>query len=131
MLITGSGEGHTAYFYKRNNTPPLLKSAPATLTRVKIPARICKIGEGATTNNKSQPKLKTKIKNEKGPEDASEEVDIEVICDPAFLAGVQLAVGKLTDLREYVNQVTQAHLTSGRPKRERKPAVKNDFIRFA
>jgi hypothetical protein len=53
------------------------------------------------------------------------EADDEVVCDPAFLDAVTLAVGPLANLKEYVSVTVKGQLASGRPKRERKAPLRN------
>jgi hypothetical protein len=91
--LLGSGEGHTAYIYKRTNKAPLKPTLPNQVV-LKIPGR-------ASLN----------------------EADSECYCDQAFFAGSALAVGPVADLREYVSGVVAEHLSSARPKRERKARV--------
>lgn len=96
--MTGSGENHTAYFYKRNNTPAPCRARPNT-TLYRIPPR-----PSSTSSD-------------------GEEVGELVVCSNKFLNCIQLAVGPLESCQAYVNDVTSSILQSGRPKRERKPRV--------
>lgn len=89
----GSGEGHTAYFYKRSNSPPVLRNGPE-IQSVVLPKR----------------------------EGFAGERDVTVTCDVAFAECVQQAVGPIEGLREFAVQVVSDTLLSeDRPKRERRP----------
>jgi hypothetical protein len=89
----GSGEGHTAYFYKRTNKPPALRNSPE-IQSVVLPKRDGFVGEK----------------------------DVTVTCDAAFLECVELAVGPIEQLRDFSAQVVNDTLLSeDRPKRERRP----------
>lgn len=92
----GSGEGHTAYIYKRANKPPKMPTLPAQ-TVLKIPGRL-----------------------------SLQEEDCEVYCDETFHEACRLAVGEVGELREYVKGVVKQHLEGDRSKRERKPRVISD-----
>eukprot|EP00607_Mallomonas_marina_P010014 CAMPEP_0182422864 /NCGR_PEP_ID=MMETSP1167-20130531/8682_1 /TAXON_ID=2988 /ORGANISM="Mallomonas Sp, Strain CCMP3275" /LENGTH=472 /DNA_ID=CAMNT_0024601297 /DNA_START=33 /DNA_END=1451 /DNA_ORIENTATION=+ len=101
----GSGEVHTAYFYKRILPPSLslslsLPSAPPTGTSfLTLPGR--------KENN---------------------EQDERVVCDDMFLSTVTLAAGREREnerergreLAEHCSRLVQSFLNEGRPKRERK-----------
>ena len=86
----GSGEGHMAYFYKRINTPPTVNTA--IKRNLLLPAR-------------------PGFKGEK---------DEEVVCDPAFLACSELAVGDIAPLADHAREVVRNELLSStRPVRNR------------
>lgn len=101
--MTGSGEGHTAYFYKRNNTPPALspkerKNGTATTKLLALPAR------------------------PDHPEDPAGGWNVH--CDLAFYECCRLAAGlDSSELIEHVNRGVEEHLGAERPKRERKQRV--------
>jgi len=88
--MMGSGEGHTAYIYRRRHPPP---AEDVCTTRLLVPARA-----------------------------GVDEVDVEVACDPAFLAAATAAVGPLEVLKTHTDALMAAHLSSGRPTRTRRPA---------
>lgn len=94
----GSGEGHTAYFYKRTNQPPVTSArVDQALPQVLIPARL-----------------------------GFDEEDELVYCDPAFHTAVTDAVGKLDVFRAKTHELLQRHLSAGRPVRSRRGSKKND-----
>ena len=47
----------------------------------------------------------------------TEESDVRVYCDPAYLKGVQSAIGKVIVLRKETENLMNSHLAEGRPKR--------------
>ena len=89
-LVAGSGEGHTAYFYKR--TIPLVR-APAGEPKVALKKRAGIAGE----------------------------TDQEVSCDAAFAEAVALAAGPVAAVRAKAEALVAEHLSSNRPKRDRRP----------
>jgi len=88
----GSGENHTAYFYKRimRETPDI----PRNALKVLIPRRPGFVGEK----------------------------DVEVVCAQAFEKAVRLAVGPLSALKEHVKKIAEENMSADRPKRERRPS---------
>lgn len=89
-MITGSGESHTAYFYKRTNTPA--RCVPRTGTSMlTVPAR-----EGSSLRHS------------------------DMVCSNYFKESIEFALGPVEELAEYVEAVSNKILNSGRPKRERK-----------
>jgi hypothetical protein len=92
--MTGSGEIHTCYFYKRSNTPAPCKARPNT-TLISIPPRV-------------------------GSNDPE---NLTVVCADAFTESILLAVGNLDNFKTYVRSVANKMISSGRPVRERKPRV--------
>mmetsp|Transcript_11506 Transcript_11506/g.18785 ORF Transcript_11506/g.18785 Transcript_11506/m.18785 type:complete len:392 (+) Transcript_11506:75-1250(+) len=88
--MTGSGESHTAYFYKRTNSPAPLK-ARAGVSMLQVPPR-----------ESSHPEIS------------------EVVCSNYFRHSIELALGPVDELSEHVEKVSNKILNSGRPKRERK-----------
>ncbi len=50
-----------------------------------------------------------------------DEEDVDVVCDPIFVEATRLAVGKVADLKDHVVRIACEHMTSERPRRERKP----------
>jgi hypothetical protein len=53
------------------------------------------------------------------------ESDVEVVCDPVFEMAILGAVGPLAILKSEVSELVASQLSSGRPKRERKPTKRN------
>lgn len=84
--MSGSGEGHTVYFYER--ACPLGKSTTGCRT-LTLPAK----GNLPTA---------------------------EVECDEVFYDAIRLAVGAVQTLKDHATDAFQKHVTSERPKRERK-----------
>jgi hypothetical protein len=100
----GSGEGHTAYFYKRINIPKtssISESSESTesTNEVLLPARI-----------------------------GFEEVDEYVICDPCFLEGIKQAVEKVSVTKSRIDSLLSEHLNSGRCLRTRKSTTNNTKV---
>ena len=101
--MTGSGEGHTAYFYRRldRSLPRRVKGAPPPqvaqghMCAITLPARSGFDQRGET-----------------------EEV---IYCDNTFRDCVLLSISDLDSYRRDVKVSAEAMLTAGRPKRERKP----------
>ena len=91
VSYAGSGESHTAYFYKRTNSPAPLK-ARAGVSMLQVPAR-----------ESTRPHVS------------------EVVCSNYFRSGIELALGPVNELVQHVDEVSNKILNSGRPKRERKP----------
>lgn len=89
----GSGEVHTAYFYKRILTES--PAVPRNAIKVVIPRRPGFVGEK----------------------------DVEVVCAEAFVDAVKLAVGPLSALKQHVKKIADANMSAERPKRERRPRV--------
>ncbi|KAJ1412193.1 hypothetical protein B484DRAFT_402394 [Ochromonadaceae sp. CCMP2298] len=101
----GSGEGHTAYIYKRTNKAP---------TKPKGPSNDSRSWEKLLIPGRSR-------FNEK---------DTEVYCDKAFFPAAKLAVGPTADLRQTVKDAVNAHMDASRGKRDRKPRVITDASNF-
>ena len=81
--MTGSGENHTAYFYKRANTPPSTLSAKKAVTNVMLAL----------------------------PGRTAEEPDTEMFCDAAFYPTCSLAAAlDNAELTKYVLAAVQEHL---------------------
>mmetsp|Transcript_7722 Transcript_7722/g.11463 ORF Transcript_7722/g.11463 Transcript_7722/m.11463 type:complete len:419 (-) Transcript_7722:36-1292(-) len=91
--MTGSGEKHTAYFYKRTNTPAPCIARPNT-SILRIP-----------------------------PRPGSSEQPVDVVCADKFKECIDLAVGPLEECTEYVNAAVNTMISSARPKRERHQRV--------
>mmetsp|Transcript_24351 Transcript_24351/g.35723 ORF Transcript_24351/g.35723 Transcript_24351/m.35723 type:complete len:408 (+) Transcript_24351:29-1252(+) len=91
--MTGSGENHTAYFYKRASRPAPCRARPNT-SIVCIPARA-----------------------------GSDEQPIDVVCSDKFKECVTLAVGPLEECAQYVRTVADTMINAERPKRERRQRV--------
>ena len=96
VMCLGSGEGHTAYIYKRVNTAPTKPLLPKQKV-LNIPGRI-----------------------------SLNEKDIQVFCDEAFYDASKLAVEDTKTLNESVKDIVNKHMDSTRPKRERKTRVITD-----
>lgn len=92
-MLSGSGEGHTAYFYKRLKVQGTYDDRKTPI--VSIPGR----------------------KGFKDEVTGEEEADVQVYCDPAFLEGVKSAVGKVIRLRKETEVLMSNHMAEGRPKR--------------
>lgn len=90
----GSGEIHTAYFYKRANNPSKMK-ARTGVSLVKL-----------------QPRAHVKA-----------DVEETIACDDIFKESVLLAAGSAQDAVENVRTAVETLTASGRPVRERKPRV--------
>jgi len=89
-IMLGSGEGHTAYFYKRMMPkrmprrsranvmpcPEIARQVTARQVTVMLPAR----GQGATSD------------------------DEEILCDPCFLGAINVALSRATDLKLFVSK---------------------------
>jgi hypothetical protein len=92
----GSGEGHTAYFYRRTNNAPKLKEsdsgASGKYTKVKLPAR-----------------------------PGFDEKDTSVLCDKLFADCVRTAAGSVEALMAEADKVVDETLNANRPKRDRRP----------
>lgn len=86
----GSGESHTAYFYKRTNTPACCVARTGT-SMLAVPARA-----GSLLRHS------------------------DVVCSDYFRESIELALGPVEALAEHVESVSNKILNSGRPKRERK-----------
>lgn len=91
--MTGSGEGHTCYFYKRTSTPKPLKVRSGT-SIIHIPAR-----------------------------EGFDEEACDVVCADKFKPCVSLAVGDFNTYKAGVAAQAEEMMNSGRPKRIRKPRV--------
>eukprot|EP01041_Mallomonas_annulata_P012339 gene12339-25963_t len=95
----GSGEVHTAYFYKRLPTPPppslLADNLPDDAVIITLPARSRIAGD----------------------------TELSVACASVFKNAIELAVGPIAALAAHANALSQAHLAEGRPTRTRKPRV--------
>ena len=83
--MLGSGEGHTAYFYKRMTPKGMPRRSRANVmprleiarqVTVMLPAR----GQGATSD------------------------DEEILCDPCFLGAIDVALSRATDLKLFVSK---------------------------
>ena len=92
--MTGSGENHTAYFYKRLSRPAPCVARPGT-TLIELPARTNRRGQEAP------PKT--------------------MVCSDKFRQCVELACGDAADCQRYVNGVANDMINAARPKRDRKP----------
>lgn len=90
----GSGEGHTAYFYRRSNSAPKLSAAQTAdkYTKVKLAAR-----------------------------PGMAEKDVNVLCDKLFADCVKLAAGDVEALQAEADKVVDETLNATRPKRDRRP----------
>ena len=90
----GSGEGHMAYFYKRNNAVPKISTeARSNLKKVNFPRR-----------------------------PGFDEKSVDILCDTSFEECVKLAVGDIAPLLEHATEIVGTHLLSStRPVRDRKP----------
>jgi len=94
----GSGENHTAYFYKRINREgihSLVGSAPTGTTKITIKAR-----------------------------PGFAEKDVDVACSDCYVRAVKAAVGDVRKLEKSTREKVKAHMNAERPKRERKPSRK-------
>jgi hypothetical protein len=91
MCSTGSGESHTAYFYKRTNSAAPCAARTGT-SLLQVPAR-----EGSQLRHS------------------------DVVCSNYFRECIEQALGPAEALAEHVETVSNKILNSGRPKRERKP----------
>lgn len=89
--MTGSGESHTAYFYKRTSSPApcVARTGTSLLT---VPAR-----------------------------EASDLRHSDVVCSNYFKESIEHALGPVQTLARHVESVSDQILNAGRPKRERKP----------
>ena len=96
----GSGEGHTAYIYKRINIPPIKPTLP-----------------------------KQKILTIPGRNDLNEET-CDVYCDEAFYHSSKLAVEEMSILKKYVKEKVNEHTNSTRSKREHKQRIVTDASEF-
>lgn len=91
----GSGEIHTAYFYKRANQPASLRAKPG-VSIITLKGR------------------------DHVPGDSANET---IACDDLFKKSVLLAAGSAEDAAEDVKNAVETLTASGRPVRERKPRV--------
>jgi hypothetical protein len=99
----GSGENHTAYFYKRLSTPAPRTARPGT-SLITLPARPSAQG-------------------------GRREAPLTVVCSDKFKHCVELAAGDVLACQQYVSGVTDDMINAERPKRERKQRVMHDAIR--
>lgn len=90
----GSGEGHTAYFYRRTNSAP-------------------KLSPGETADKYTKVKLSARP--------GMNEKDIQVLCDKLFADCVELAAGDVEALQAKADLVVDETLNAVRPRRERRP----------
>jgi hypothetical protein len=97
--ILGSGEGHTAYIYRRisSDTDAVVDRDVPNQKSLKIPGRA-----------------------------EIHEEDVEVTCDAAFYEASKLALGDSSILKAYTKTIILNHMDAGRPKRDRKMRVISD-----
>jgi hypothetical protein len=95
LFSIGSGEIHTAYFYKRASTPATLKQKPG-VSIISLKGRDHVSG------------------------DAKEE---QIACDNSFKESVLLAAGSSMDAAANIKTAVETLTAAGRPTRERKPRV--------
>ena len=89
----GSGESHTAYFYKRLSKPARCAARRGT-SMLQVPAR-----HGSLLRHK------------------------DVVCSDYFRDCIELALGPTDALVAHVEAASDKILNSGRPKRERKQRI--------
>lgn len=127
----GSGENHTAYFYKRTEA-----SINATNARLLAMTGGVEAGKPKGTRRKvlteetseDQDKYGLKVTLPATTRFGKEVPAEEVHCDRIFLHAVQLVAHKEPRvLNDYVYDIVQDHMNSPRGKRERRPSTKLTF----
>mmetsp|Transcript_32796 Transcript_32796/g.55299 ORF Transcript_32796/g.55299 Transcript_32796/m.55299 type:complete len:431 (-) Transcript_32796:162-1454(-) len=141
----GSGEGHTAYIYMRNNNKNNSKnnckksagrnndkSAPQQSRKGSAAARSSSSSSSSSVSSALPAAIHGQRLLKIPAREGFEEVDEEVFCDEAFYAACALAVDPdVAPLKAEVKRVVQAHLnSSARGKRERKPRIITDAGNF-
>ena len=131
ILRTGSKEGHTAYFYRRaNKKHPVVAASSTTGTQsAKSAANAATVTAMATTlpaaSTKPSQVLMTipgRRQNLLSPSNTHEpEQEVQVYCDSAFLAAIQLAVGNVDMLSTHAKELMNKHMNAVRGVRETKP----------
>lgn len=111
----GSGEGHTAYFYMRNNTPPRTPKLPQQQL-LTLPLKAKQQQEG-------------QLQQEECKQQQQQEQE-QVYADKVFFTASKLAVGPTADLVAYVDGEMAKYVEGARPKRERKQRIITDASAF-
>lgn len=119
----GSGEGHTAYFYKR--TASSIASAQTQAKKTQKTTRKSSEDEDDTASSL----YATKVTLAETTRFGNIVPEMQVHCDPAFLEHVRMACAddQGDSLFAYASHCVREHLNSPRPKRTPRPSSKLAF----